>query len=219
MIDKELIIKLNKSGKTCQEIRDELGYSLTTIRKYIKESGLKTNSKKSIIDNNILNKISVYIDEGKTNLEIANILNMSPTTVRKYTKKLGKDTNSKKSKGLKNINLKLSNEQLEVLYGSLLGLFNEDQEVINKLTEISLGFWFMDDGSNSGILATNCFSRDECVLIQQFLKEKFNIDTTLETSNKQYLVYIKKCSRKHFYEITSKYFIPSMMYKIHNWNL
>ena len=61
--------------------------------------------------------------------------------------------------------------------------------------------------------------RDECVLIQQFLKEKFNIDTTLETSNKQYLVYIKKCSRKHFYEITSKYFIPSMMYKIHNWNL
>lgn len=46
MIDKELIIKLNKNGKTCQEIRDELGYSLTTIRKYIKESGLKTNSKK-----------------------------------------------------------------------------------------------------------------------------------------------------------------------------
>ena len=296
MIDKELIIKLNKSGKTCQEIRDELGYSLTTIRKYIKESGLKTNSKKSIIDNNILNKISVYIDEGKTNLEIANILNMSPTTVRKYTKKLGKDTNSKKSKGLKNINLKLSNEQLEVLYGSLLGdmyigtssktcrvsichggnqeeyfdykcnifhnilvkinkttrydkrtqkyynrytvrllsnpIFNilHDElykngiktitkSWLNKLTERSLAFWFMDDGSNSGILATNCFSRDECVLIQQFLKEKFNIDTTLETSNKQYLVYIKKCSRKHFYEITSKYFIPSMMYKIHNWNL
>ena len=47
MIDKELIIKLNKSGKTCQEIRDELGYSLTTIRKYIKEN-LQTKSTKKI---------------------------------------------------------------------------------------------------------------------------------------------------------------------------
>lgn len=28
---------------------------------------------------------------------------------------------------------------------------------LNKLTERSLAFWFMDDGSNSGILATNCF--------------------------------------------------------------
>lgn len=90
MIDKERIIQLNREGKTCQEIRDELGYSLTTIRKYIKENGLK---------------------------------------------------------------------------------------------------------------------------------EKFNIETTLETSNGQYLIYIKKCSRKHFYNIVNKYFIPSMMYKIQNWNL
>ena len=296
MIDKERIIQLNKDGKTCQEIRDELGYSLTTIRKYIKENGLKTNSKKIVVDNNILDKILKYINEGKTNLEIASILNMSPTTVRKYTKSLGRDTNSKKSKGLKNDNFKLSEEQLEVLYGSLLGnmyigtsskmcrvsiCHGESQEEyfdykcsifhnllgkvnktprydkrtqkyynrytvrllsnpifnvlhdelykngiktiteswLNKLTERSLAFWFMDDGSNSGVLATNCFSKDECILIQQFLKKRFNIDTTLETSNKQYLVYIKKCSRKHFYEITNKYFIPSMMYKIQNWNL
>lgn len=38
MIDKEKLLELHVSGKTCQEIRDELGYSLTTIRKYIRDT-------------------------------------------------------------------------------------------------------------------------------------------------------------------------------------
>ena len=37
MIDREKVIELNKAGKTCQEIKDIIGGSLTTIRKYIKE--------------------------------------------------------------------------------------------------------------------------------------------------------------------------------------
>lgn len=40
MIDKNKIIELNQKGLTCQEIKNLLGGSLTTIRKYIKESGL-----------------------------------------------------------------------------------------------------------------------------------------------------------------------------------
>jgi hypothetical protein len=51
---------------------------------------------------------------------------------------------------------------------------------LDKLTPRSLAFWFMDDGNNRGILATNSFSYSECVLIKEWIKSKFNIDTTLE---------------------------------------
>ena len=57
MVNKEKILQLHSEGKTCQEIRDILGNSLTTIRKYIKEAGYTTNSKISRADEEILDKI------------------------------------------------------------------------------------------------------------------------------------------------------------------
>ena len=93
MANKEKILQLHSEGKTCQEIRDILGNSLTTIRKYIKEAGYTTNSKIARADKEILNKINELLDSGKTNKEITSELGISPTTARKYTTELlNKDT-------------------------------------------------------------------------------------------------------------------------------
>lgn len=297
MVDKEKILKLHSEGKTCQEIRDVLGNSLTTIRKCIKDAGLTTHSKIARKDDKILDTIKKLIDEGLTNKEIADKLKISPTTVRKYTTEFLKlETNSVKTKSIYNKEITLTNEQLEVLYGSLLGdmsigvtsklyrvtithggeqeayfdhkcdifknilgrvnktprydkrtqkyynrytvrllshpifktlydqLYKDGIKIItidwlNKLTERSLAFWFMDDGCNSGTLATNCFTLEECELIQEWLIEKFDIETTIHHAVKdQYLIYITAKSRQHFYDLISPYVIPSMLYKLNNWN-
>lgn len=297
MVNKEQILKLHSQGKTCQEIREILGNSLTTIRKCIKEAGLSTNTKITRLDEEILSKVLILVEKGKTNAEIAEKLHMSPTTVRKYTTKiLGKETNSVKTHSITNKALELTTEQEEILRGSLLGdmclsttsklhrisithggeqeeyfdhkcnvfknilgkinktprydkrtqkyynrytvrllahpifeiLYNElyingiktiTKEYLNKLTPRSLAYWFMDDGCNSGTLATNCFSKEECELIRDWLYIRYNIETTLQRNNKQYLVYIRTKSRQLFYDLVSPYFIPSMLYKINNWNL
>lgn len=298
MVNKEKILQLHSEGKTCQEIRDILGNSLTTIRKYIKEAGYTTNSKIARADKEILDKINELLDSGKTNKEIASELGISPTTARKYTTELlNKDTNSIKTKSIISKDLELTDEQIEVLRGSLLGdmcitktsrfprvsithggkqeayfdhkcsifsnilgkinktprydkrtqkyynryavrllahpvfetLYQElykngvktiTKEYLDKLTPKSLAFWFMDDGCYSGTLATNCFSKEECELIKEWLKDTYNIETTLvKTPKNQFLIYIRAKSRQTFYDLVFPYFIPSMLYKINDWNL
>lgn len=92
---------------------------------------------------------------------------------------------------------------------------------LDKLTPRSLAFWFMADGNNRGILATNSFSYSECVLIKEWIKSKFNIDTTLEkqynNNNLQYLIYIKNSSKNTFYQLVKDYIIPEMQYKFQGW--
>lgn len=67
-----------------------------------------------------MDDVSRCLDEGKTNKEIATELGISPTTTRKYTKEiLNRQTNSVKHHRVASI--ELTQEQLEVLYGSLLG--------------------------------------------------------------------------------------------------
>ena len=46
------------------------------------------------------------------------------------------------------------------------GVKTVTQEWCDKLTAESIAFWFMDDGCNSGTLATNSFSKEECELLQ-----------------------------------------------------
>ena len=83
MVNKEQILKLHSQGKTCQEIREILGNSLTTIRKCIKEAGLSTNTKITRLDEEILSKVLILVEEGKTNAEIARELHMSPNNCQK----------------------------------------------------------------------------------------------------------------------------------------
>lgn len=298
-IDINEVINLTDKFKTPREIGELLGVDESLIRLRLKSIGKKPYRKITRKNKGLLNKIEHLIKEGKTNQQIANELKICASTIRRYTYDLGFDTNSVKKKSLTNIDIKLTQEQWEVLYGSLLGDMSlelnwknvrpvisqggaqEDyfdykcnifknligkinkkeykdkrsnkkyrkcvvkfltnpiytalkkelypngikrltRNWLDKITPRGLAFWFMDDGTNAGTIATNCFTKSECELIVNWLYTKWGIESTLQKSvnngNIQYLVYIRKKSRPIFYNLTHIYFIPSMLYKISNWN-
>lgn len=79
---------------------------------------------------------------------------------------------------------------------------------------IALAYWFMDDGSRNGVIATNSFSLEECKMLQKMLLNKFNIYTTLQKNKENYIVYIISESRKEFDDLVRPYIIDSMKYKL-----
>jgi DNA-binding CsgD family transcriptional regulator len=230
----ELIKKLVDQGKTVKEISIESGYSEGTIRKHIKELNLTVFSKKAKITQDTIDKIIKLNKDGFTNKQIGKQLGMNAATVRCYLSKNNLEFCSERTKRITNKDIHLTEEQLEILYGSLLGdasisinwknariSFNQGggqeeyfdykcsffkdylgkickkprydkrtnkyynrfsvrllshpfftklynlcyqngiktiiQEWLNHITPRGLAFWFMDDGTYDGTLATNCF--------------------------------------------------------------
>ena len=97
--------------------------------------------------------------------------------------------------------------------------YQEGKKVIpaalfNHFTAASLAFMFMDDGykaSCSYSVATNCFDFDELKVFCNMLKEKLDLNTTIQKGNK---IYIKACSRSHFEKLISPYLCDCMKYKL-----
>lgn len=79
---------------------------------------------------------------------------------------------------------------------------------------IALAYWFMDDGSNHGVLSTNGFTLPEVNLLANWLLKKWNIETTVQKNANCHILYIKAVSRKRFDDIIRPYIIPSMKYKL-----
>ena len=87
-------------------------------------------------------------------------------------------------------------------------------DLFNQFTEVSLAFMFMDDGSkaSSGYrIATNCFTKSDIMQFQNFLLEKFNIETSLCADNS---IYIRANSRNLFTYLISPYMIDCLRYKL-----
>lgn len=90
------------------------------------------------------------------------------------------------------------------------------KEYLDKINHpIALAYWFMDDGTYNGTIATNSFSENEVDLLVDFLYEKFNIQThkRLNTKN-QFVIFIESKSRKKFDSLVAPYFVESMKYKL-----
>ena len=88
------------------------------------------------------------------------------------------------------------------------------KEILKDFNEISLAYLFMDDGNYEkyGAKIALCnFSDNSLILFQNFLKNKWNIDTS---THKDKTLYIKANSKKIFKQLISSYIIPSMLYKI-----
>ena len=106
------------------------------------------------------------------------------------------------------------------LYNELYknGVKTITQEFLNKINSpIALAFWFMDDGTYRGTLATNGFSEQEIDLLIKWMKEKWNIDCTKQQnvqSTTQYVIHISEKSRKYFEKLIFEYVVPSMYYKL-----
>ena len=251
-IDINKIIKLTDECKTPEEIGPMFGVTGGVIRNRLKEIEKEPYRKIAKKSKQVLNKIKELIKEGKTNKQIADILGICATTVRKYTYELGLNTNSVKNKTLTNKQIELTDVQLEVLYGSLLGDMSIDvnwknarpvishggeqleyfkykceifknligkpctkdrydkrtnkwyhkytvrfltnpiytkikeqlypngvktvtKEWLDKVTARGLAFWFMDDGTNSGTIATNSFCLEECSIIVDWFAKTWGI--------------------------------------------
>ena len=88
------------------------------------------------------------------------------------------------------------------------------KEILKDFNEISLAYLYMDDGNYEkyGAKIALCnFSNNSLILFQNFLKNKWNIDTSI---HKDKTLYIKANSKKTFIQLISSYIIPSMLYKI-----
>lgn len=117
-VNTELVLKLKEEGLTNTQIYQKTGFSMSTIKRYLDNPTCKINRPQT---NLIQENVKKLVKAGKTNLEIADILNISPTTARKYTNILGMETNSSRMKSLNYDALNLNENQLDLIYGSLLG--------------------------------------------------------------------------------------------------
>lgn len=293
------IIELVNLGKTTPEIAKELNTKYSTIRYYVQKLNLPVKQGKLKITDEIIQMMINLNKEGLTNKQIAETIGTNSTTVRKYLKANNIEFNSERTKRISNKELVLSDEQLEIIYGSLLGdatiginwknarlafnhggnqeeyfdykcsffkdilgkinktprydkrtnkyynrfavrllshpkfteIYNEcyingiktvTKEWLNKITPRGLAFWFMDDGNNKGVLATNSFTYEEVCLIKEWFLEKYNIKVSIEIQNgqnPQYVIYILAESKPLFYKLVKPYVIESMKYKFQGWTL
>lgn len=89
------------------------------------------------------------------------------------------------------------------------------KEYLNKINNpIALAYWFMDDGSNNGVIATNSFSEDEIELLLNWMKEKWNIKCTININKESFVLRISQKSRLDFERLIFPYILPSMYYKL-----
>lgn len=108
---------------------------------------------------------------------------------------------------------KLFNEVYNLLYPNKIKTIT--QEYLDKINHpIALAYWFMDDGSECGTIATNCFSLEEVELLINWLKTKWNIISTKQKNKENYVLHISQKSRLDFERLIFPYIIPSMYYKL-----
>jgi LAGLIDADG DNA endonuclease family len=96
--------------------------------------------------------------------------------------------------------------------------------ITDYLSERGLAYWFMDEGGkldynknskNRGlVLNTQSFSEKEVNMMSKELKIKFNLDTNLRLNKNKYIIVINSTSFRKFLDLTYKYIIPSMRYKL-----
>ena len=89
---------------------------------------------------------------------------------------------------------------------------NEYLEKINH--PIALAYWFMDDGTYNGTIATNSFSYKECCLLQNWLLNKWDISVSIQQQKDQYTLHIDKFDRFKFEKLIYPHMVPSMYYKL-----
>lgn len=108
---------------------------------------------------------------------------------------------------------KLFNEIYNLLY--LNGIKTITEKYLNRINNpIALAYWFMDDGTYQGTLATNCFRENEVDLMVSWMSEKWNIICTKQKHLDNFVLYISQKSRLDFERLIFPYIVPSMYYKL-----
>lgn len=239
------IVRLAKEEKkTNKQIAEIIGSNPTTVKQILKARNVEMNSLKT---KSILNRELVLTEEQKailygTLLGDASIGMQANEARFTFTQGRGQekyfDLKCSKFPGIlekinktprfdKRINKtldrytvrSLSHPVFTKLYKELYpnGVKTITRNWLDKLTEKSLAYWFMDNGSNCGVLCTNCFSYKEHLIIQTYFKEVWNIETTIHKNYNQFMIYFTKRGKEKLAKLIEPYIIESMSYKIKNW--
>jgi DNA polymerase III subunit gamma/tau len=121
-----------------------------------------------------------------------------------------------------------SNEYLTTIkkewYGDSLKKIVTDKWIEN-INEISLAFWYMDDGTHSDPkkykealrLYTNGFDEEEVDRLIKFINNKWNFKAYKSQDKRrdnQFYISIGRDGGKKFFKLIAKYIHPSMLYKL-----
>ncbi len=88
------------------------------------------------------------------------------------------------------------------------------------LTPLALAVWYMDDGSikskecRGRLIHTQSFKDEDLKLLQEVLREKFQINTVLRAQKEGKQIYIPAAEHEKFKKIIGAYILPSMRYKL-----
>ena len=110
------------------------------------------------------------------------------------------------------------NELYEAFY--LEGKKIIPNNIADLLSEVSLAYWIMDDGSFTGSglkLHTNAFSLEELNLLIKALDKNFSIKASVNVSNReksQFSLYISKNQMSRVKDLVIKHMHPDMLYKL-----
>ena len=93
-----------------------------------------------------------------------------------------------------------------------------NKQVLEKIGPLALAVWYCDDGSfgyinQNGKIATY-LSYEDNVLIVKFLKEKFNINCTVNKDGNEYHIYFSVKEIKKFLNLIKDYAPECMNYKL-----
>lgn len=127
-----------------------------------------------------------------------------------------------KSNGNKSLMFQTKSSVSLNYYGKLF--YNNKIKIIpkllfNKLTPISLAYWFMDDGSIKNkqskgiILNTQGFTKDEVNLLINILINKFNLIAKLRKQKEGFQIYISGKSYDLLKTLIYTFLLDSMKYK------
>lgn len=89
------------------------------------------------------------------------------------------------------------------------------QNYLNSIHHpIALAYWFMDDGTFRGTIATHCFSLKENKLLVKWMEDFWGINCTIQKELTNHKLYIKADSRYNFEKLIFPYIVSSMYYKL-----
>ena len=90
-------------------------------------------------------------------------------------------------------------------------------EFLENFTEVSLAYWFMDDGyisRNVFFLCTDSFTHEVCVLLINTLETKLGLHFRINKRDNNFRLRLRNADRKKFIRLISPYLLDCMKYKI-----
>lgn len=232
-----LFLQYYNEGKTDKEMVELLGSSSSAIQAYRSKLGLPFNQNVVKI-NKIQNSVIIGAILGDSSLfRITNTSFLMCHSAKqkeyflwkynilkpffsgyKVSSKLRKQNNTYYEEIRANSICSLSlNKYHDLFYNDKKRIIT--LENVKLIDSLALAVLFMDDGGKADCsynICTQCFTREEVIILSQYLLNTFNIETTINYKN---ILRIRAKSRSIFEAVISPHVIESMKYKLHNKSL